>query len=318
MTTNLRADQPSVQPSARERRTGGATREKEVAHRDHEYDRHLLVLLQAMQERHFWYRGRSRFLLDAVHRTLGRARAEAGRYQAVDLGGGCGGWLAYLLRRKRFAVGDVALADSSATALSMAASCVPVDVERHQIDLMDLPWSRRWDLAFLLDVLEHLPDQEAVLAQIRAALVPGGLLFVTVPALRSFWTWNDDVCRHLRRYCRRDFARLADHCGYELLDARYFMFILSPLLLGSRLAMAGSIRSKTEEQRRDLAVRMHSIPHPIVNGCLTAAFAAETPLGHFVRFPWGTSLLAVLRRPAEERPGGFSAHFRLPHAAPAA
>jgi hypothetical protein len=28
-------------------------------------------------------------------------------------------------------------------------------------------------------------------------------------------------------------------------------------------------------------------------------FAAETPLGHIVRFPWGTSLMAVLRRPAE-------------------
>jgi SAM-dependent methyltransferase len=164
----------------------------EVNHRDHEYDSRLHVLLQGMQERHFWYRGRHRFLLEAVHRQTGRAINEAGARHVVDLGGGCGGWLGYLLVGKRFDVGDVVLADSSASALAMAAKCLPLDVERRQVDLMDLPWSHRWDLAFLLDVLEHLPDQEAILTQIRDALAPGGLLFVTVPALRCFWTWNDD------------------------------------------------------------------------------------------------------------------------------
>jgi len=252
-----------------------------------------------MQKRHFWYHGRHRFLLEAVHRRLRCAANQAGDYHVVDLGGGCGGWLDYLLGRRRFAVSEVVLADSSLAALSMAAECLPVEVERRQVDLMDLPWSRRWDLAFLLDVLEHLPDQEAVLAQVREALVPGGLLFITVPALRWLWTWNDDVCRHLRRYRRRDFSRLARDCGFELLDARYFMFILSPLLLGSRFAAGFRIKFKTEEQRNELAVRMHSIPHPIVNGVLTAAFSAETPPGHVVRFPWGSSLLAVLRRPDE-------------------
>ena len=271
----------------------------EVTHRDHEYDSRLLPLLKTMQERHFWYQGRHRFLLDAVHRRLRLDANEGAQHRVVDLGGGCGGWLKYLLERKRFAVSDVVLADSSAAALSMAAACLPVEVERRQVDLMNLPWSRRWDMAFLLDVLEHLPDEEGVLAQIREALVPGGLLFVTVPALRMFWTWNDDVCRHLRRYSRRDFVELAGDCGFELLDARYFMFILSPLLLATRFGMSAGIKGKTEEQKRELTMRMHSIPHPIVNGILTTGFAAETPLGHIVRFPWGTSLLAVLRRPSE-------------------
>ncbi len=77
------------------------------------------------------------------------------------------------------------------------------------------------------------------------------------------------------------------------------MFILSPLLLASRLGTSGGIKGKTEEQKHELTMRMHSIPHPIVNAMLSAAFAGETPLGHIVRFPWGTSLLAVLRRPSE-------------------
>jgi SAM-dependent methyltransferase len=271
----------------------------ELIHRDHEYDSRLHVLLQTMQERHFWYRGRHRYLLDSVHRRTELAAGNATAFEVVDFGGGCGGWLGYMLRRKSFAVGDVVLADSSVSALAMAAKSVPASVQRLQVDLMDLPWSRHWDLAFLLDVLEHLPEEEAVLAEIRETLKPGGLLFVTVPALRCFWTWNDDVCGHIRRYSRPDFARLARGCGFELIDSRYFMFILSPLLVGSRFAIAATNSLENAEQRRELAERMHSIPHPIINGILTAAFAAETPLGNKIRFPWGTSLLAILRRPMD-------------------
>jgi hypothetical protein len=32
----------------------------------------------------------------------------------------------------------------------------------HQIDLMNLGWRERWDVAFLLDVIEHLPDDVVV------------------------------------------------------------------------------------------------------------------------------------------------------------
>jgi SAM-dependent methyltransferase len=270
--------------------------ETEITHREHEYDSRFLPMLQRMQQDHFWYRGRHRFLLDAVHRSVRKSRFQAQAYRLVDLGGGCGGWLRYLLKEKQFAVADAALADSSSAALEMAGECLPPHVERRQVDLMDLPWSEEWDMAFLLDVLEHLPHQEAVLKQIHESLVPGGLLFVTVPALRSFWSWNDDVSRHLRRYSRRDFAELSRACGFRLLDARYFMFLLSPLLLAARFATSSRVRSQTEAQTHDLLAKMHAIPHPIVNEALAVAFRAETPLGHLVRFPWGTSLLAVLER----------------------
>ena len=271
--------------------------EAEIVHREHEYDSRFLPLLQRMQQDHFWYRGRHRFLLDAVHRRVRKSSSPERAFRVVDLGGGCGGWLRYLLREKNFAVADIALADSSSAALEMGAACLPPQVERRQVDLMELPWSEAWDMAFLLDVLEHLPHQEAVLKQIHESLVPGGLLFVSVPALRHFWSWNDDVSRHLRRYSRRDFADLARACGFRLLDARYFMFVLSPLLLATRFATSSRVRAQTEEQTHELMIKMHAIPHPIVNEALAAAFRAETPLGHLVRFPWGTSLLAILERP---------------------
>ena len=264
-----------------------------VTHRDDEYDSRGFTILSQMQSNHFWYRGRHRFLLNAVHRHLGCATSR----RVIDFGGGCGGWIAYLAERARFPVTELALADSSELALRFASQVLPAGVTLFQIDLLNLRWMNRWDVAFLLDVLEHIPDHEIALQQIHEALIPGGLLFVAVPALKTFWTWNDEVARHQRRYSRADFRRLADRCCYRLLDARYFMFLLSPLLLASRAAASRGLRQMTEEQRRLLVSRMHHTPPSLVNAFLAAIFGCETPLGHFLRFPWGTSLMAVLQKP---------------------
>jgi len=87
--------------------------------------------------------------------------------------------------------------------------------------------------------------------------------------------------------------------GFEVLDARYFMFFLSPLLWLSRAWTGRKARALSEAETRRLAERMHRVPIWPVNAILAAAFFAETPLGHYIRFPFGTSLLEILRKPAE-------------------
>ncbi|MEJ7928439.1 class I SAM-dependent methyltransferase [Ramlibacter sp. AN1015] len=262
----------------------------QVQHRDEEFQESSFDVLLAMQERHFWYRGRHRFLLGA----LDRFRAVASDPDVIDLGGGCGGWIRYLSQHRGSWASTLALADSSPVALHAAASVLPSSVQRYQVDLMDLRWDGRWDVAFLLDVIEHLPDDLCALQQARRALRPGGLLLVTVPAFPAFWSYNDELALHLRRYTRADFLRLAEAADFELCDARYFMFLLSPLYLLAR--HRPGIARMSEEQKRKLFVRSHRTPAAPVNEALSAVFAAETPFGHKVRFPWGTSMLGVFRK----------------------
>ncbi|NCC40957.1 MAG: hypothetical protein EOM21_16220 [Gammaproteobacteria bacterium] len=52
----------------------------------------------------------------------------------------------------------------------------------------------------------------------------------------------------------------------------------------------------SSEQQRQLARSQHQVPSAPLNLALTAAFGAETPLGHWLRFPWGTSILGVFRK----------------------
>lgn len=270
-----------------------------VIHREEDYHSNFFPILAEMEQRHFWYRGRYRFLLWSVKKYL---RIVSGSpLRIIDLGGGCGGWI----RRLAEAISDrqmeLAVGDSSLRALELARLQAPPEVRLYHVDCMDLGWQNRWDAIFLLDVLEHLPDDLAALEQIRQALRPGGLLWITVPALQQFWSYNDELAQHRRRYNRADFARLAELAELTLLDARYFMFLLSPLVWVSRLLIRPRRGILSATKAAELLQQTHRIPHPVLNTTLTAIAAAETPLGHWIRFPWGTSLLGIFQKPLDER-----------------
>lgn len=264
----------------------------QVQHRNEEYDQASFNTLWAMQDRHFWYRGRHRFLLAVLDRIMAGSKEP---WRAVDLGGGVGGWIRHLVEMRGDRFSKLVLADSSEMALQMAGDVLPQLVDRYQIDLMDLGWHNQWDCAFLLDVIEHIPDDVKALREASLALKPGGYLIVTAPALRQFWSYNDELVHHLRRYNRVDFANLAQASGLELCDARYFMFLLSPLYWLSRKWK--TTQGMSEDQKRAHIKQTHQVPNILINGALTIVFAAETPLGQVVRFPWGTSILGVFRKP---------------------
>jgi SAM-dependent methyltransferase len=262
-----------------------------VVHRDYEYDQGSFEMLREMQDQHFWYRGRHRFLLSTLERHL----PQSGKHRAaIDLGGGCGGWVRYLAKERPALFAQLALADSSLVALAYSEAVLPPNAQRFQVDLMNLKMREKWDTAFLLDVVEHLPDDQRALEQARDALKPGGLLFVAAPAFPVFWSYNDDMAHHLRRYTQADFMRLAKATDLTLLDYRYFMFLLSPLYLLSRFKH--SLKKLSDHEKRALVLKQHAIPAKPINGILSAIFGAETSLGQWLRFPWGTSILGVFKK----------------------
>ena len=267
-----------------------------VVHREEEYDSRGFSLLRDIQLRHFWYQGRHRFLLAALKQQLSKAFPTGNAPAAIDLGGGCGGWIGYLQRHLPNKFTELALSDSSLRALELAGSVVGADVVRYQTDLLRLGWQDRWDIAFLLDVLEHIPADAEVLVQIRQALKPGGLLFVTAPALKRFWSYNDEIAHHVRRYAKRDFALLAEATGLHLSRTSYFMFFLSPLLLLSRLKRP-DLSNMNESEMFALLERTHRVPAPPLNALMKFIFDLETPLGLWLPFPWGTSILGVFQKP---------------------
>lgn len=262
-----------------------------VVHRDDEYPPAGFYTLLEMQKSHFWYRGRHRFLYHSLKKFLPSNETSL---SAVDLGGGVGGWINYLIEKNFLRPDTLALADSSREALRLTGDILPKEVSRYQIDLMNLGWNQRWDIAFMLDVIEHLPEDDSALIQVREALKPNGLLFITAPAFRQFWSYNDEISGHKRRYVKKDLLRLAEVSGLELVDSRYFMFFLSPLYWLARNRR--SLANMDEEAKRKDAEAMHRTPPSLFNSFLSAIFSSEARIGHCLDFPFGTSILGVFRR----------------------
>lgn len=266
-------------------------------HREETFEEEGFDTLLDMQSRHFWYRGRHRFLLATLRHCLRRDQNRMDSIKSgIDLGGGCGGWVRYLSEQAPGMFAELALGDSSERALELAGTVIDPRIKRYQVDLLNLPWKNRWDVIFMLDVLEHIPEHVEALTQAKQSLCPGGLLIVATPALKFFWSYNDDLSHHVRRYSKRDFASLANDVGLTLILSRYYMFFLSPLLYLSRLR-SPKYEQMTAEQIRDHLTRTHLIPSTPVNETLATVFQLESPLGVWLPFPWGTSIVSVFQKP---------------------
>lgn len=78
-----------------------------------------------------------------------------------------------------------------------------------------------FDFIYAFNVLEHIEDDRAALADWYRLLRPGGRLLVYVPAFQVLWTGMDHKVGHFRRYTARDLRRLTASLGGQLLLVRY-------------------------------------------------------------------------------------------------
>jgi len=214
--------------------------------------------------------------------------------KVLDMGGGTGAWVRYLWNRG-FRPKQLALADSSLLALRAARPELPAEIMCYQVDIMRPMWQAEWDVIFCLDVLEHLERPDHALENLKQALRPKGILIVTVPALPFLWSWVDECDGHKRRYLQRDLWKLAESSGFHVVDLRYFMFSLVPLVWLSRVLSGRQARRATPSELADMSRRHHRVPAWPINEALNALLTLEVLLNPVVKLPWGTSLLAVLR-----------------------
>jgi 2-polyprenyl-3-methyl-5-hydroxy-6-metoxy-1,4-benzoquinol methylase len=78
-----------------------------------------------------------------------------------------------------------------------------------------LPFHGTFDVIVLAEVLEHLDDDRAGLAAASSLLALDGQMIVTVPANPAFWTEQDVLAGHRRRYTRASLLELMAAGGFE-------------------------------------------------------------------------------------------------------
>lgn len=228
---------------------------------------------------------------------IGRLHRRAPRRRILDVGCGDGLFFASLAR-----FGDVYGVEPDASLVHDPRWRGRIRVQPLGVDFQG---TGDHDLVLMLDVLEHIRDDAAALRAARSALRPGGHLLLTVPALGWLWSRHDEANDHHRRYEPATLRSVLTAAGFELETVRFFFFWTVAPLLARRWLQPASAGGQAGTA--DYAV---PIPPPLLNRALTLLSRCEHGVGRLVRWPWGSSLLAVARNPesANTRPAtGFPA-----------
>lgn len=127
------------------------------------------------------------------------------------------------------------------------------------------------DLVLLMDVLEHVDDDVALLKQYTNGLKSGSKVVITVPAFPFLWSGHDVFLEHRRRYTRETLRPVLEQSGLEITSLCYGFGLLFPLAAAVRLA--GRLKGAETQPRSDLKVH-----HPWVNAALKAVCTLDRPL----------------------------------------
>jgi SAM-dependent methyltransferase len=239
--------------------------------------------MRELEDRHWWFLARRRI----VGSVISRLGPEAG-WAILDAGCGTGGNLPMLAT-----FGRVVGAEHDPAAAAIATARGAADVVAGSLpDAMPFE-AGRFDLVTMLDVLEHIDDDQASLGTVRSLLRPGGHLVLTVPAFPFLWGTHDREHHHKRRYLAPQLKARLEAAGLRVRWVSYYNTLLFPPVALVRLvrkALPGGEAGASAGQ--ELA-----LPPGPVNRLLETIFAFERHWLGRVYAPFGVSLIAVAARP---------------------
>jgi SAM-dependent methyltransferase len=202
--------------------------------------------LAELEDAHWWYRERRHLLAKAISGlTPGRA---------LDIGAAGGGNTRVLRQHGWDAIALEYGADGAEVAHDRGLATLRGDATR--LPLADASL----DLVVAFDLLEHLQDDDAAVAEVRRVLKPTGTYLVAVPADPRLWSDHDEAVDHVRRYTRQGLLDLLDRGGFEVTDVRSWNVLLRPVVAMRRRTSSGSDLDDV---------------HPLVNFGLRSIITAE-------------------------------------------
>ena len=241
---------------------------------DEEYDN-----LARVERTHWYYSGKREFVRSWIERVRPPVRSDT----LLDCGAGTG-----LFAEEMQASCRVLVVDDHEAALRMLrrrfASDQVIALAGDSIPLPD----HSVEFVTALDVLEHTPDDAAVVRGFHRILRPGGVAVITVPAskaLRSDW---DEVLHHYRRYDRPGLRALFPDEQWDMRHLNYTNVAVYPIVWLVRRwrrwfpADPKAVRAEDQEPPRWLNFLLR--------------YVMVKMAGWRLPFPCGVSLLAVVVR----------------------
>ncbi|MDO8539567.1 MAG: class I SAM-dependent methyltransferase [Opitutaceae bacterium] len=236
--------------------------------------------LQAIEGDHWYYAGKR----DIARHWLKRISPPCAHHTLLDCGAGTGRFAKEMEAQCRVLVLD----DHEESLRILRTRFHPDQILSLAGDRVPLP-DESLEYVTALDVLEHVPDDAAVVRGFHRLLKPGGLAIVTVPASMALWSDWDVALHHHRRYDRTRLKSLFPPEEWEIVHANYTNVLVFPavwVVRKGRAIFAGRQPGRARSEDR--------IPPRWLNTMLRSVFVGMARSR--VPFPFGVSLLLVARR----------------------
>ena len=151
----------------------------------------------------------------------------------------------------------------------------------------------------VFDVVEHIENDLNFLTSLNKKLVPGGHLYLTVPAFQSLWSAKDVHEGHFRRYTINSISQHLQACGFEINYSSYFFaFLAMPIFLLKaipfKLGLSNTHNTAKGQQE-------HAQPAKIVKTIINKLCDKELKkITNNQTIPFGSSIIVVAKKVARK------------------
>ena len=185
----------------------------------------------------------TRIIMSLLHEYLEGSRV------FLDVGGGTGSVSVEAIKRG-ISSNKALVLDLSVHSLEIGkknAAALGVSLNTIQCDALNLPLGESSvDVAVYREVLEHLPDDQAALVELRRVLKPGGVVVFTSPIEKR----ASKEAGHLRCYTEESFRSVLESSGlkvervqYTTLLSHYLWTYPKHFIIGCWLLFTGNLRA---------------------------------------------------------------------------
>ncbi len=234
--------------------------------------------LSVIEDKSFWFNHRRHCIIEMIKQH------PPGEF-IVDIGGG-NGFISLGLMNAGF---NAVLLEPSVQAVKNAHqrglnNIICATLEQANFTPHSLP------AVCFFDVLEHIEDDNGFLNTLKSILIPGGKLYLTVPAFQELWSVEDEYAKHFRRYYLDMLSQQLKTCGFHVDYATYmFSYLMAPLFLVKALpSKFGIAKRYTQDETRNEHVVQSKLTNKILE-YIHSWESTQIQQGHLI--PFGTSIM---------------------------
>jgi SAM-dependent methyltransferase len=236
-----------------------------------------------LENNHWWFNIRQKIILQTLQKFT--PADQTGKLKILNVGAAAGGSTKWLS-----ALGDTVSLENDPLFLSYlsARNLIVINASITDIPLDD----DSFDLVCAFDVIEHIEEDRTAVKELVRVCKPGGRICITVPAFQSLWGNHDVVNGHQRRYKKKQLRNIVDSLPATVLYSTYFNCILFvPVFLFRKIQLL--LKNGRQGIDSDFTFFKKNI---FVNKILKILFGAELFLLRVIRFPFGVSLMMLIRK----------------------